>query len=830
MTTEGITDRSGEHRPITERIDAAAAAVGAAWPLHSFVTANPLAGFEDRPFHEAVADAEALLGGDGYPSADVFRQALERDRIDREVLSKVLAENGFDPDPDASLERLASTTGAVETATEATTATDRVDAVLSKWLAAFLDQGVADWSMPGREDGFYDAFRAVAPHDEDVPSSDEPMPEDPVDAIRDVLSTHDPAAWDAALKHQFAALPGWTGYLKQRAADDGAWQDAYPISLTEYMAVRLTLAERFDAPITPDDEHASDESIDEADEGVPLAEAWLRAWEATYRTPLVDSLVDASTTREPSDDDGRPDAQFVFCIDTRSEVVRRHVEAAGDYETHGYAGFFGVPMRYEGYDADVPVDACPPILDAQHRVADRPLADAGASQSAYDTFHDAIDVATSTLKSLKGNAATAFNFVESTGIGYAAALAARTLLPGRAHDLLERADERVPDDHAFCEPAIDRDEEAAGELPTGLALEERVDYAATAFELMGWETFARVVVFAGHASQTTNNPFGSSLDCGACAGNPGGPSARVLAAICNDHAVRDRLRDRGIAVPDDTVFVAGEHNTTTDEIDLYDDHVPDSHAADLRRLRTDLATAREAAAAERAADLAPDVDATAAAATGDDTDAGVRETKRRAADWAETRPEWGLAGNAGFVIGPRDLTDGLDLDGRSFLHSYDWRTDPDGDALEAILTGPMVVTQWINCQYYFATVDNAAYGSGSKVTQNPVGNVGVYQGNGGDLLTGLPQQSVNVTADDPYHQPLRLSTVVHAPVDTVTDVLAAHEDLTRLLDNDWLSLTVVDPQQDHRAFHYERALEWTLATDSARSRPDARTEPTAADD
>ena len=120
----------------------------------------------------------------------------------------------------------------------------------------------------------------------------------------------------------------------------------------------------------------------------------------------------------------------------------------------------------------------------------------------------------------------------------------------------------------------------------------------------------------------------------------------------------------------------------------------------------------------------------------------------------------------------------------------------------------MVVTQWINAQYYFATVDSAAYGSGSKVTHNPVGNVGVYQGNGGDLHASLPLQSVMSGADDPYHQPLRLSTVIHAPVDRVTDVLAACEEVTRLLDNGWLSLTVVDPE-DHSAFQYAGDLEWT---------------------
>ncbi|MFB6270244.1 MAG: putative inorganic carbon transporter subunit DabA, partial [Halobacterium sp.] len=189
----------------------------------------------------------------------------------------------------------------------------------------------------------------------------------------------------------------------------------------------------------------------------------------------------------------------------------------------------------------------------------------------------------------------------------------------------------------------------------------------------------------------------------------------------------------------------------------------------------------------------------------------VAETERRTADWAETRPEWGLAGNASFVIGPRELTADSDLDGRAFLHSYDWTTDPDGDALEAIVEGPLVVTQWINCQYYFATVDNAVYGSGSKTTQNPTGNVGVYQGNGGDLMTGLPLQSLNVDDDRPYHQPLRLSAVIHAPVERVEDVLRRNESVAELLDNGWLSLTVLDPQRDDEAFHYQGEMEWEPA-------------------
>jgi len=791
---------------IHDRIDSAADAVGTVWPLHSFVTANPLAGFEDQPFHEAVQNAGRLLGGDGYPSADVFRRAWESGRIDPGILASELDAHGYDGDPETLLEELAADgddTRVGETPTE------RVDQVVSKWLAAFLDQGQAEWPMPNREQGFYAAFTELARYDSAVPGQGviKALPEDPVEAIEQLLAGHPDEEWESILEHQLTALPGWTGYIKHRVDADADWQSTYPITLAGYLAVRLTLVDLFDAPVAPPEQPAGERG----DERVPLAEVWLSAWEASYRDQLVEAVADADV---PVASGERPDAQFVFCIDTRSEIIRRHIEAAGAYETHGYAGFFGIPMRHEGYDADASVDACPPILDPQHRITERPTDD--HAHARHDRWTSVREAGGRLLKSLKSNAATAFSFVESAGSGYGVALAARTLFPGRVYDIFEGADEQVPDSHEFCTPTVDRDEAGDGDLPLGLTHDQQVEYAATAFELMGWEEFARVVVFAGHASQTENNPFGSSLDCGACAGNPGGPSARVLATICNDDAVRATLRERGFDIPEDTVFVAGEHNTTTDEVTVYTDGVPDSHRADIEAIRADLETARAGATAERAASMAADVDT------------GVRETERRAADWAQTRPEWGLAGNAAFVIGPRELTADLDLDGRAFLHSYDWRTDPDGDALGTIVNGPMIVTQWINSQYYFATVDTATYGSGSKITQNPVGNVGVYQGNGGDLMTGLPLQSLKATDDDPYHQPLRLSTVIHAPVERVTEILTAAPDVTELLDNGWLSLTVVDPTQDHAVFHYDGHLEWLSETEQPAVEP--QQSPAVADD
>jgi uncharacterized protein YbcC (UPF0753/DUF2309 family) len=816
---------------IRECVDRAATVVAPAWPIHSFVASNPLAGFEDRPFHEAVERAAHLFGGDGYPSPETFRRAWADGRIDPDRLADELADHGCEAAPETLLDRMATTDADGDEAGIATddrpgdeaTGEERVDRSLTTWLAAFFDQGRASWPMPHRERGFYAAFRAVARHDRDIPTrvvAD--APDDPTAAIEQVLADVPVERWQSVFEHHLAALPGWTSLLTWHTDVDGDdWQDASPITLEEYLAVRLLLVDAFDAPVEPRDpvttggEAAADDVPDAddsapSDGSIPLAERWLRAWEGTYRETLVDAVREASAERAAADTDAdrpdadRPDAQLAFCLDARSERLRRHLEDAGDYETFGYAGSFGVPMRYDGYGDDGPVDACPPIVTPRHRIADRPADGRDDRRDAHDRWQSIVETGEDLLGTLGSNAATAFGFVESAGSGYGVALAARTLVPRRVRGLVGAVTDRVPSDHDVCTPSIDHDPDAGGALPQGMTLAERVEYAANAFETMGWERFASVVVFVGHGSETTNNPFGSSLDCGACAGHPGGPNARVLAAICNDDAVTAALRDRGIDVPEDTIFLAGEHDTTTDEVTLYTDDVPERHRETVDRLRADLSTARAGVASERAA---------AMGASGD----GVAETERRAADWAETRPEWGLAGNAGLVVGPRALTEEVDLDGRVFLHSYDWRTDSDGDALAAIMTGPLVVTQWINAQYYFATVDNAVYGSGSKVTQNPVGNVGVYQGNGGDLLTGLPAQSVS-DGDDPYHQPLRISTVLHAPIERVASVLEEHEDLTDCLDNGWFSLTVVDPTRDHRAFRYGTD-EWHRAVDRGRATP-----------
>ena len=1008
------------------------------WPMRAFVHHNPLHGLEYLHFAEAVRRAHQLLGGKGYLSNEIFRRYVRSGRIlphHLDTALKPLAQDewvklggrkitqfevlrahflqGMTAPADEMLDSLinrhpdrtvikalanhlapALKPPAIRQSIEeeaalgqrftlatwcdrnlGTQITEQINRELIKWCEAFLDEGHATWPMPGREKGFYGAWKFLAEREwspcgiENSRRKLARLPAHPEDALLESLAALGvlPEVWQDYLSLHLTALPGWAGFIKWRAdQSDYEWQQSYPVDLVQYLAVRLwyerelvqkTSQEALGidgnvaailahmqrrGSLSPGAHSASEaetrsarsaawrlaalakaleigatvlmdtpaenlrvllkwlDSLPESEHG-PV---WLKAFEAGYQEELIAKLQrnigklnNASAEQGASNLPGkqgqldavarspaeakqspvtvRPQAQAVFCIDVRSEPLRRHLEAIGDYETLGFAGFFNAAIRYQALGSDHETDQFPVILKAKNLVREIPRTYQGQFLVRHRARAKLIDAGHTLLHDLKENVATPYVMVESLGWFYGLPMIGKTIFTtwyrnaigwlkhrflfpvattltvdklsrdeveemlateqratarralqekfGYRHlnlslERLEFLRRRALAEQSAGDPspqarsyALSAEEETAfvEDLRRSYGINQRSTFARaeritrtgftpseqaftveTALRMMGLtRNFARLVLFCGHGSTSENNPFEAALDCGACGGNAGKPNARVLALMANKPLVREQLAKNGIAVPQDTYFIAGQHDTTTDNVDLFDlEDLPPTHRKDLLQLTRDLEAAGLGNNRERCTRF-PEIETALPPAK------AAREVRRRSADWSQVRPEWGLSRNAAFIVGRRELTRAIDHDGRVFLHSYDYREDPAGRLLEVVMTGPQVVGQWINMEHYFSTVDQEIYGSGSKIYHNVVGRLGIMAGPQSDLRTGLAWQTV-MDGPRPYHEPMRLLTLIEAPRERIDQIVWGHRLLQHLYDNEWVRLIAIEPEEE----------------------------------
>ena len=781
-----IKHRDNFTGPFLQIVDAAgraARAVPPVFPLAATVAVNPFLGQTGEGLAQAAARLARVGGvpvtmprahyrakvasGEIAP-ADLDAALAGQDGLDRAALEAALAE---DPAPARALPTVADLVARATGRDWPGIVLDRIGA----WAAAHFDQGQALWpAVPGR--GAYDAWRAQATQDlgpeiaglTGFAAHVAAAPDDAWAAIARASERLGLAA-DAAETYFHALLHGLGGWAQvaRWTLWEAELQGRDDATLTDLLAIRLVweeaLMDRFGAPVAADwagvlAAHAAplapsrDQRIDAVLQAA-ADHAAQRALAAALARPLA-----------PAPAPDRPALQAVFCIDVRSEVIRRALEScAPGIATAGFAGFFGLPLAHRDFGATGPAPHLPVLLNAA-------MASAPAADPAAEGRSRIAQRATRAWGRFRQAAVSSFAFVEAAGPLYAGKLVRDALGTGHGDA------PRVP------APRIE-----------GLTPEARIATAETVLRAMSMTaTFARVVLLAGHGASVTNNPQASALHCGACGGRTGEVSARALAGLLNDPAVRLGLGARGIAVPADTLFVAGLHDTTTDDVALFDRDTPSpAHLDDLAQLRRWLAQAGRVARAERAPRLPR--------ATAD----GIA---RRALDWAEVRPEWGLAGCSAFVAAPRARTAGRDLGGRVFLHDYDWRADRDFPVLELILTAPVVVASWISLQYYGSVVAPDAFGAGNKLLHNVVGGFGVLEGNGGAPRAGLAWQSVH-DGQALRHDPLRLTVAIEAPAEAMTDVLSRHPGVRALFDNGWLALFAMD-DRGRLAQRYAGHLLW----------------------
>ncbi|EGV28222.1 UPF0753 protein [Thiorhodococcus drewsii AZ1] len=823
MTEEiEVTDASHAIAPswLDTQITAACDRIAPVWPLDRFVAVNPFHGLRQAPFQEAAAIMRRAAGARLYMPRAYYREQIEAGRITPDDLRQAAALCGSQLEPDDIARATASEAHPAGGVPLLTAVLDEMDADrwssfvvdrISHHCAAYFDMGQATWKQPWQGMSLYASWRRFAALDFSTTMMGQggmrarvkALPENPRDCIRSALTRLGiPNA--AVLDYLHAALmdvggwAAWTRLLRWQAELVGesdatieellairlAWDllvyehKARPELTRRWRAVCAGLAQ---APVVPEPAGQADAGPS-TDQGID--HLLLTAQELAYQRRLIGQLTAARGDDQESP--VRPVMQAAFCIDVRSEVMRRSLETAcPQAQTLGFAGFFGAPIEVVPLGAAQAKPHAPVLLSPGYRVCSEIQgADGARSDRALNTQRRRMGISKS-WKAFKMGASSCFSFVEAAGIWlYAPKLIGDSL--GWSRPVPAPNDLRLDAEAASrVAPSLDVPAHdhccAAPETTLGIPEEDRLSLAEGILRGMSLtEGFARLVLLVGHGSTSVNNPYAAGLDCGACGGQTGEASARVVAALLNEPRVREGLAERGIAIPADTWFLPGLHDTTTDDVRLFDTAIlPSDYAEELAEIRSWLKEAGALTRMQRATFLRLD------GLSGRGLETRIR---RRSRDWSQIRPEWGLAGNAAFIAAPRARTQGIDLGGRSFLHDYDWQTDADFKTLELIMTAPLVVATWINLQYYGSMVDNRRFGSGNKVLHNVVGGaIGVLEGNAGDLRVGLPLQSLH-DGQRWMHEPLRLSAFLQAPEAAIEDIIARHELIRQLLDNGWLHL------------------------------------------
>jgi len=507
------------------------------------------------------------------------------------------------------------------------------------------------------------------------------------------------------------------------------------------------------------------------------------AYELRFRTQTLDAV--ALHARKSAGRPASPQFQVSCCLDEREESFRRHLEElAPSVETFGAAGFYSVAMYYRGASDAHFVPLCPVVIRPQHWVTEEVGDEVGRIHERRARTRRALGTASHQFHVGSRSFAVGALLTGAVGVLASVPLVARILFP-RLTARMRQGLGRIVQAPRLTRLRLERHAPTTGPENghVGYAIDEMTDTGERLLRDMGLTTgFSRLLILLGHGSNSLNNPHNSAYNCGACGGSAGGPNARAMAQILNDPRVRERLAQRGLPLPDDTLVVGGYHNTCDDSVTYFDlDRLPGSHQQEFEAARRLIDQTCERNAHERCRRFmsAPLTLSFAAAR---------QHVEERSEDLAQTRPELGHATNAITIVGRREWSRGLYLDRRAFLTSYDpTQDDEDSAILTRVLGAVFPVCAGINLEYYFSHVDNGGYGAGTKLPHNLAALLGVMDGAASDLRTGLPWQMVEI------HEPVRSLFIIETTPEAMLRIIERNEGIGRLCRNEWILLAVIDP-------------------------------------
>lgn len=809
---------------VKKSMEEATGKIAPLWSLENFVAVNPYLGMADMDF----ADAMDLLNKSSHVNATLpvqfFLDALNSGTMLLEDVVEALKENRFGIFENAEEFIASIEVGAAETpAYQIHTLVDVASEIngkkwrrfmidrISFWASAYFDDKQATWNTASKHTSLFDAWKEEA----EVDFSTEAMglkgfrkfiknlPNDYLETA--TIALHNLEIPDSILAYYLNGLlmkmNGWAGIGARIDWEAGlAGKDSHAVE--EFLAILLVwemaLKELLHYPqlnaswiLAKEEANAL---LQQDDVSEPIARQMIlqKAFDHANQRKIIQKINSQESIIKLKKE---TTVQAAFCIDVRSELYRRNLEAANDtIETIGFAGFFGFPIKYVPLGHEEGVNQCPVLLNTSHKVKEK-LDTPEQESDAVNNRSFQLQIRKA-WKSFKSGAVSCFGFVSPLGIYFLPKLLTDSFGLTRP---LPHPDKVGLSTEELRGKGVRLDRGGLSDSFSGIPKEDRLNMAESALKAMSLtENLAPVVMIVGHGSSTVNNPHRTGLDCGACGGHTGEANARVAVAVLNDPDVRKGLRARGIKISDETWFCPALHDTTTDEVKLLirSTDIPLTNASEIADLRLSLKMASESARKERA---------TRMNITGSNIN---KQIIQRSKDWSQVRPEWGLAGCSSFIVAPRSRTAQLNFGGKAFMHNYSWRKDEGFNMLELIMTAPMVVTSWINLQYYASTVDNKKFGSGNKTLHNVVGGLGVLEGFAGDLRTGLPMQSVH-DGEKYQHAPQRLNVIVEAPIDEMSKILKKHDSIRNLVDNQWIYLFAIN-DTGKVTYRYIRNLEWEL--------------------
>jgi uncharacterized protein len=537
--------------------------------------------------------------------------------------------------------------------------------------------------------------------------------------------------------------------------------------------------------------------------GVERRQIYHLAYERKYRNETLDAVqVHSARTTHLAGKSKRvkPDFQMVNCIDEREESFRRHLEEIyPNVETFGAAGFFAIPMYYRGAADAHFTPLCPVVIKPDHHVREEVVY--SLKQSASKRKRARRTIGTVTHRVHIGSRTLTGGWLGTALLGSLATfpLVLRILFP-RLTAQFRRLIGGFVKSPEVTQLHLERDPQyppGPEKEQLGFTIEEMANTVKRLLEDIGLtKDFARIFFVCGHGSASLNNPHEAAHDCGACAGGRGGPNARAFAQMANDPRVRRLVADKGLIIPEGTIFVGCYHNTCDDSVTYYDlDKIPSTHQSEFETAFEAIDEARKRDAHERCRRFV-------SAPLDLSFEDALKHVEGRAEDLSQVRPEYGHATNALCFVGRREWNRGLFLDRRAFLQSYAPDQDDENySILERILQAVIPVCAGINLEYYFSFVDPIGYGSGTKLPHNITSLIGVMNGAGSDLRTGLPWQMVEI------HEPVRLLFVIETNEDAMKKIIAQNEGIRKLCDGDWVQLAILDTKTPELKFYRNREFE-----------------------